>query len=45
METFLEIIRGIVRGIVCESSVFIFRKTVNDKKKTTQHLQAIGWFS
>ena len=35
METFLEVIREIVKGIVRESAAYIFRKNVLDQKKTT----------
>ncbi|MFC4025110.1 hypothetical protein ACFOUV_15045 [Oceanobacillus longus] len=35
METFLEVIREIVKGIVRESAAYIFRKSVLDQKKTT----------
>ncbi|WP_102344737.1 hypothetical protein [Bacillus sp. Marseille-P3661] len=35
METFLEIIREIAKGIVRESAAYIFRKNVIDSKKTT----------
>lgn len=40
METFLEVIREIVKGIVRESAAYIFRKNVIDHKKTTQ--RAVG---
>ncbi|OZU86980.1 hypothetical protein CIL03_19165 [Virgibacillus indicus] len=35
METFLEVIREILKGIVCESAAYTFRKNVLDQKKTT----------
>ncbi|GAA0317592.1 hypothetical protein GCM10008967_05190 [Bacillus carboniphilus] len=35
METFLEIIREILKGIVREISAHTFRKSVLDNKKTT----------
>jgi len=36
METFLEVLKEILKGIVRETSAFIFRKSILDKKKTTQ---------
>ena len=36
METFLEILKEILKGIVRETGAFIFRKSILDKKKTTQ---------
>ncbi|MDF0728674.1 hypothetical protein PY093_18780 [Cytobacillus sp. S13-E01] len=35
METFLEIIREILKGIVREVAAHVFRKNVLDNKKTT----------
>lgn len=35
METFLEIIREILKGIVREVTAHVFRKNVFDNKKTT----------
>ncbi|MBP2242375.1 hypothetical protein J2Z40_002949 [Cytobacillus eiseniae] len=35
METFLEIVREILKGIVREVAAFTFRKNVLDQKKTT----------
>jgi hypothetical protein len=35
METFLEVVREIVKGIIRESAAYIFRKNVIDQKKTT----------
>lgn len=35
METFLEIIREILKGIVREVTAHVFRKNVLDNKKTT----------
>ena len=35
METFLEIMREILKGIVRESTAYVFRKNVLDQKKTT----------
>jgi hypothetical protein len=35
METFLEVFREIVKGIVRESAAYIFRKNVINQKKTT----------
>jgi len=44
METFLEIMREIVRGMVRESTAYILRKNVLDNKKTTprRHKQKGG---
>ncbi|MDC3418702.1 hypothetical protein [Aquibacillus salsiterrae] len=35
METFLELLREILKGIVRETSAFIFRKNILEHKKTT----------
>jgi hypothetical protein len=35
METFLEFIREIAKGVVRECAAYIFRKNVIDQKKTT----------
>jgi hypothetical protein len=35
METFLEMLREILKGIVRETAAFIFRKQLLDNKKTT----------
>jgi hypothetical protein len=35
METFLEIIREIAKGVVRECVAYIFRRAVIDQKKTT----------
>ncbi|MBE1554204.1 hypothetical protein H4683_001279 [Filibacter limicola] len=35
METFLEFLREVLKGIVREISAFFFRKNVLEKKKTT----------
>ncbi|WP_168714500.1 hypothetical protein [Metabacillus litoralis] len=35
METFLEILREVLKGIVREISAYIFRKNVLEHKKTT----------
>ncbi|WP_175596902.1 hypothetical protein [Bacillus sp. MRMR6] len=45
METFLEILREVLKGIMRELSAYFFRKTVLEKKKTTPPSQAKGWFS
>lgn len=36
METFLEIIREVSKGIVREVAAYVFRRHVTDNKKTTQ---------
>ncbi|WP_187373141.1 hypothetical protein [Bacillus rubiinfantis] len=35
METFLELLREILKGIVRETAAYIFRKQLLDNKKTT----------
>ncbi|MCM3163699.1 hypothetical protein [Metabacillus litoralis] len=35
METFLELVRDVLKGIVREMSAYIFRKSLLDDKKTT----------
>ncbi|MED1904938.1 hypothetical protein [Cytobacillus firmus] len=35
METFLEVVREVLKGIVREISAYAFRKNVLDNKKTT----------
>jgi hypothetical protein len=35
METFLEFVREILRGIVRETTAHIFRKNILERKKTT----------
>ncbi|MDC3419846.1 hypothetical protein NC661_05645 [Aquibacillus koreensis] len=36
METFLEFLREVLKGIIRESSAYIFRKHMIEDKKTTQ---------
>jgi hypothetical protein len=36
METFLEVLREVLKGIVREVSAYFFRKNVLENKKTTQ---------
>jgi hypothetical protein len=44
METFLELVREVLKGIVRESTVHFFRKNVLEHKKTTlrRHKQKGG---
>ena len=45
METFLEFLREVVKGIVRESSAYFFRKNILENKKTTlrRHNQKGGF--
>ncbi|MFC5466836.1 hypothetical protein [Lederbergia graminis] len=45
METFLEFLREVVKGIVRESSAYFFRKNILENKKTTlrRHKQKGGF--
>ena len=44
METFLEVVREILKGVMRESAAFLFRKNVLEDKKTTlrRHKQKGG---
>jgi hypothetical protein len=44
METFLELIREILKGIVRELSAFFFRRNVLENKKTTPRRRKQGGF-
>ncbi|CAM3187775.1 hypothetical protein FITA111629_08790 [Filibacter tadaridae] len=39
METFLEILKEVLKGIVRETSAIFYRKNVLEKKKTTHRRQ------
>ena len=45
METFLEFLREILKGVVRELCAYFIRKNVLENKKTTPPSQARGWFS